>query len=135
MCQEHNCFISPIILVHNHSSQNVPFVPMCSKTPFSPGLKLWVSMKAENATTGEFLWRLQLRSGALNSSPIYADGRIYVLSEQGTTTVFKPSSDPKVPAEIIATNKLDEEYCRATIAVAGKQLIIRAANRLWCIGK
>ena len=88
-----------------------------------------------DATTGEFLWRLQLKSGSLNSSPIYADGKIYVLSEQGTTTVFKPSTDPKTPAEIIATNELNEELCRGTIAVAGKQFIIRAANRLWCIGK
>jgi hypothetical protein len=29
----------------------------------------------------------------------------------------------------------DEESCRASMAVAGKQLIIRTANRLWCIGK
>ena len=87
-----------------------------------------------DAGTGEFLWELRLRSGALNPSPLYADGRIYVLSERGTTTVLKPSDDPKTPAEIIATNKLDE-MCRASIAVAGKQLFIRTAERIWCIGK
>jgi outer membrane protein assembly factor BamB len=88
---------------------------------------------ALDATTGEILWRLQLRSGALNPSPLYADGKIYVLSERGTTTVLRPSTDPKEPAEIIATNELNE-HCRASIAVAGQQLIIRSANRLWCIG-
>jgi outer membrane protein assembly factor BamB len=87
-----------------------------------------------DAATGEFLWQLRLGSGPLNPSPIYADGKIYVLSERGTTTVLNPSDDPKTPAEIIATNKLDE-LSRASIAVAGKQLIIRTANRLWCIGK
>ncbi|MDR0843961.1 MAG: PQQ-binding-like beta-propeller repeat protein [Tannerella sp.] len=87
-----------------------------------------------DAATGEFLWRLQLRTGDLNSSPIYADGKIYVLSEKGITTVLKPSNDRNTPAEILATNELKEQ-CRATIAVAGKQLIIRSANRLWCIGK
>jgi outer membrane protein assembly factor BamB len=87
-----------------------------------------------DAATGEFLWELRLRSGALNPSAIYADGKIYVLSEQGTTTVLIPSDDPKKPAEIIATNTLDET-CKASIAVAGKQFIIRSANRLWCIGK
>ena len=87
-----------------------------------------------DAATGEFLWQLQLRTGQLNPSPLYADGKIYVLSEQGTTTVLKPSDDPKKPAEIIATNKLDE-HCRASIAVAGKQLIFRTDNRLWCVGK
>ena len=87
-----------------------------------------------DAATGEFLWRHQLRTGALNPSPIYADGKIYVLSERGTTVVLKPSGDPKEPAEIIATNELNQQ-CRATIAVAGKQLLIRSANHLWCIGK
>jgi len=87
-----------------------------------------------DAATGEFLWELNLRSGALNASPIYADGKIYVLSEQGTTTVLKPSTDPKVPAEILATNQL-EELARATIAVAGNQLIIRTESKLWCIGR
>lgn len=87
-----------------------------------------------DAATGEFLWRLPLRSGALNPSPVYADGKIYVLSEKGTTTVLNPSGDPKKPAEIIAKNELNE-LCRASIAVAGKQLIIRSSDRLWCIGK
>jgi len=87
-----------------------------------------------DAATGEFLWEIRLRSGALNPSPLYADGKIYVLSEQGTTTVLKPSDDPKNPAEIIATNRLDD-HCRASIAVAGKQLLLRTDNHLWCIGK
>ena len=87
-----------------------------------------------DAKTGEPLWRIPLRSGHLNPSPVYADGKIYVLSEQGTTTVLKPSGIPQKPAEIIAKNELNEQ-CRASIAVAGKQLIIRSANRLWCIGK
>ena len=87
-----------------------------------------------DAATGKFLWELRLRSGALNPSAIYADKKIYVLSERGTTTVLKPSDDPKKPAEIIATNEL-KELCRASIAVAGNQLILRTANRLWCIGE
>ena len=87
-----------------------------------------------DAVTGEYLWDLRLKIGALNPSPLYVDGKIYVLSEQGTTTVLKPSADPKQPAEIIATNELGE-LTRASIAVAGNQLIIRSANTLWCIGK
>ena len=87
-----------------------------------------------DATTGEVFWQIRLRSGALNPSPIYADGKIYVLSEQGTTVVLKPSDDPKTPAEIISKNELND-HCRASIAVAGKQLIIRTDNQLWCIGK
>jgi len=90
-----------------------------------------------DATNGEQLWQLRLGTGPLNPSPIFADGKFYVLSEQGTTTVLKPSADNKEPAEIIATNLLEvgDFPCRASIAVAGKQLIIRSANHLWCIGK
>lgn len=87
-----------------------------------------------DADTGEFLWRLPLRSGALNASPIYADGKIYVLSEQGATTVLRPSDKRDEPAEIIAKNEL-KELSRASIAVAGRDLIIRSANHLWCIGE
>jgi outer membrane protein assembly factor BamB len=87
-----------------------------------------------DAATGEVLWQLRLNSGPLNPSPIYADGKIYTLSEQGITTVLRQSADPRQPAEIISRNELNEQ-CRASIAVAGNQLIIRTANRLWCIGK
>ncbi len=88
-----------------------------------------------NASTGEFLWQIRLGTGALNPSPIYADGKIYVLSEKGITTVLRPSDNPETPAEIIAKNELDGQLSRASIAVAEKQLIIRTANQLWCIGK
>ena len=87
-----------------------------------------------DAATGEVLWQLRLRIGAINPSPVYADGKIYVLSEQGTTIVLKPSDDPKKAAEIISKNEL-KDHCRASIAVAGKQLLIRTDNQLWCIGK
>jgi outer membrane protein assembly factor BamB len=87
-----------------------------------------------DANTGELLWRLPLRGGELNPAPVYADGKIYVLSEQGTTFVLKPSDDPKKPAEIIATNEL-KDHCRASMAIAGKQIVIRSDNSLWCIGK
>lgn len=86
-----------------------------------------------DGATGEILWQLRL-GGALNPSPIYADGKIYVLSEQGLTTVLKPSDNPKEPATILAKNDL-EEYALASIVVAGKRLLIRTDKKLWCIGK
>ena len=92
------------------------------------------SLSCLDASTGDILWQLRLRIGALNPSPLYADGKIYILSEQGTTIVLKPSDDPKTTAEIISKNELND-HCRASIAIAGKQLIIRTDNQLWCIGK
>jgi outer membrane protein assembly factor BamB len=89
---------------------------------------------AVNAETGELLWQTRLGIGQLNPSPIYADGKIYVLSERGTTAVLKPSDDSTTPAEVIATNDLDE-LTRASMVVAGNQLLIRTETGLWCIGK
>ena len=158
------CVPSPVIgdgLVYSSTSSNAPILAVrpdgqgdCtathivwekrSNTPMMSSylyVKPYLYTASDNgtfncldATTGEVYWDMRLRTGALNPSPIYADGKIYVLSEQGTTTVLKPSANPKEPAEIIATNTLDE-LCRASIAVAGKQLIIRTAEKLWCIGK
>ncbi|MDR2757475.1 MAG: PQQ-binding-like beta-propeller repeat protein [Planctomycetaceae bacterium] len=91
------------------------------------------SFSAYDAATGEFLWQKRL-GGALNPSPLYADGKIYVLSELGTTTVLKLNANPKEQPEIIAENELSE-HALASIAVAGKQLFIRTDNHLWCIGK
>ncbi len=88
---------------------------------------------AYDAASGEPLWQKRL-GGALNPSPLYADGKIYVLSEQGTTTVLQLAADPKEEARIIAKNELDE-HVLASIVVAGKQLLIRTDQHLWCIGK
>jgi len=110
---------------------------MCSFLYIKPCLYTCTDNRNFNcldASTGELLWRLPLRGGELNPSPIYADGKIYVLSEAGTTFVLRPAADPKQPAEIIATNELNEK-CKASIAIAGKQFIIRTDTRLLCIGK
>ena len=157
------CVPSPVIgdgIVYSVSSESAPILAVrpdgqgdCTATHiawqengYSPMMSSFLYVKpclytctnrnfnCLDANTGEFLWRLQLRTGDLKPSPVYADGKIYLLSEQGTTTVLKPSDDPKIPAEIIATNELKEQ-CRTSIAIAGKQLIIRTDNRLWCIGK
>jgi outer membrane protein assembly factor BamB len=86
-----------------------------------------------DGATGEFRWQLPLRSGAINASPVYADGKIYLLSEQGITTVLQLSDDPQTLPTILATNPL-KERCRASMAIAGKQLLIRSESHLWCIG-
>jgi outer membrane protein assembly factor BamB len=91
------------------------------------------SFSAFDAASGEFLWQQRL-GGPLNSSPIYADGKIYVTSELGATTVLLPNADPKKQPKVLATNEL-EEHVLATIAVAGKQLLLRTDHNLWCIGK
>jgi outer membrane protein assembly factor BamB len=88
---------------------------------------------ALNAATGELLWQRRLE-GRPDASPIYADGKIYVTTHIGATTVLKLNVDPAKPAEVIAVNEI-EETVQATLAVAGKQLLLRTDKELWCIGK
>ncbi len=91
------------------------------------------SFSCLDATTGEFLWQLRL-GGSLNPSPLYADGKIYVLSEQGTMTVLKPHADPKQPAEVLAKNELDQ-HALASPVPFGQHLLIRTDSHLWCVGE
>lgn len=85
------------------------------------------------AATGKEFWQKRIR-GALNPSPLFVDGKLYILSEQGTTTVLKLADDPSTAPEEVAKNELGEQHALASIAVAGKQLLIRTDHHLWCIG-
>ncbi|MEJ2704816.1 MAG: hypothetical protein P8Z79_20460, partial [Sedimentisphaerales bacterium] len=59
----------------------------------------------------------------------WAEGRIYFLSEKGTTTVIQAGPEFKV----LARNTLKEKCC-ASPAVSNKQLFIRSEHNLFCIG-
>ena len=72
----------------------------------------------------------RLKPGTYSASPILADGKIYVTSEDGITSVFK--TGPKF--ELLAENNM-EGYCLSTIAVSDGQLFIRTDKQLFCIGK
>ncbi len=91
------------------------------------------SFSCFNAETGEFLWQERL-GGSLNPSPLYADGKFYVLSEQGATSVLKPNADPTQKPELVSKNELEEDAL-ASIAVTGNRLVIRTKTQLWCVGK
>ena len=59
-----------------------------------------------------------------------ADGKLYVTSEDGVTTVLEAGPAFKV----IAENDL-ADYVLSSIAVSGSQLFIRTTKFLYCIGK
>ena len=84
--------------------------------------------KCLRATTGEEIWRERLES-RYSASPIWADGRIYFLSEKGKTTVIQAGGEFKVLAE----NELNEK-CSASPAVSQRHIFIRSENNLYCIG-
>jgi outer membrane protein assembly factor BamB len=80
-----------------------------------------------DTNTGKTLWQDRLK-GEFSSSAVYADGRIYACTTEGTTYVMEPGDALKV----LAANKLDAG-CIASPAVAGKALFIRTKTHLYRI--
>jgi outer membrane protein assembly factor BamB len=84
-----------------------------------------------DAKTGDTIWGPErIKPGTYSSSPTLADGKIYITSEDGVTTVLK--AGPKF--EVLAENDM-AEYCLSTIAVSDGQLFLRTEKFLYCIGK
>jgi outer membrane protein assembly factor BamB len=82
-----------------------------------------------DARTGEERFRERL-GGDCNSSPVAADGRIYVSNNQGQT--FVVDSGPRF--RLLATNEL-EERITASPALSGGRLFHRTDSTLWCLGE
>ncbi|MCS7470599.1 PQQ-binding-like beta-propeller repeat protein [Stieleria sp. ICT_E10.1] len=80
------------------------------------------------AKTGEVVWQERL-DGNYSASPLLADGRIYLTSEEGITTVLEPGPQYKE----ITRNTLDGKSM-ASIAVSQGNFFIRTGDRLYCIG-
>jgi outer membrane protein assembly factor BamB len=70
-----------------------------------------------------------------SSSPVLADGKIYVTGETtGVTTVFK--AGPQF--EILASNTFGDPcspYCLASVAVSQGQLFLKTDAHLWVVGE
>ena len=82
-----------------------------------------------DAKTGTERWTERVEK-AYSSSPLYANGLIYLLSEDGTTTVFKPGDS----YEEVAKNRLNEKT-QASFAVDGDALLLRTEKALYRIEK
>jgi len=79
--------------------------------------------------TGETVWSKKLK-GKYNSSPIYADGNIYISSTRGSTIVLKAGPE----LEIISENTLDGEIW-ATPAFTGGAILMRTSKFLYKLSK
>jgi outer membrane protein assembly factor BamB len=79
------------------------------------------------AATGKECWQERL-GGDVAASLLYADNRIYCFSQNGKTTVLKPSRT----FEILATNTLPDGFM-ASPAVSGKSLVLRTRTHLYRI--
>jgi len=80
-----------------------------------------------DAKTGKEYWRARV-GGNHSASPIYADGRIYFLNEEGESVVLAPGQQLKH----LATNQLDGRTL-ASMAVSNGSIFIRSDTHLYRI--
>jgi outer membrane protein assembly factor BamB len=110
-------------------------------SPVSDGQYLYVVVDTGvvyclDVKTGSVIYGPErLPPGTYSASPILADGKIYVTTEQeGLTSVFK--AGPKF--ELLASNSFGDgcsPYCLSTVAISQGQLFIRSSSNLWVIGE
>jgi outer membrane protein assembly factor BamB len=86
------------------------------------------TMMCIEAKTGDIIWSKRVR-GKYNSSPIYADGKIYFSSTQGKVIVINEGRN----LEILAENKLEGEIW-TTPVILGGNILIRTSKYLYKIG-
>ena len=80
-----------------------------------------------DAKTGQILWQQRL-VGNYSASPVFADGRVYVLSEEGMTTVFAPGKQFRR----LGASRLDGAAL-ASMAISNGSLFIRTDTHLYRI--
>lgn len=84
-----------------------------------------------NAKTGETIWGPQrIKPAIYSSSPVLADGKLYVTNEDGLTTVLR--AGPQF--EVLAENDM-ADYTLSTPAVSGGRVFLRTEHFLYAIGR
>lgn len=81
-----------------------------------------------DAETGKIHWQQRL-GGNHSASPVFADGRIYFLNEQGEANVLAPGKKFRR----LATNSLDG-LTLASPAISGGSIYLRSSRHLYRIG-
>jgi outer membrane protein assembly factor BamB len=109
-------------------TRGAPLTP----SPIAVGDELYVVTDGGIATcldvrTGSAVWQQRL-GGTYSASPVFADGRIYFLAEQGVTTVIAPGREFRR----LAINALDGGLL-ASMAVAEASLFLRTDSHLYRI--
>ena len=72
--------------------------------------------------------RLPPVAGTFSASPVAADGRIYLASEDGQVFVVRAGRS----YALLASNDM-KEVCMATPAISGDLLLVRTKNRLYAL--
>jgi outer membrane protein assembly factor BamB len=82
-----------------------------------------------DAKTGKEHWRVRI-GGNHSASPVFADGRIYFLSEEGQTVVIAAGKE----LQPLANNQVDGRTL-ASMAISDGSIFIRSETHLYRIGK
>jgi outer membrane protein assembly factor BamB len=85
-------------------------------------------VRCVDPATGETIWTKRI-GGNFSASPVGADGKIYLLNEEGETVVLLAGKK----FEVLARNSLGEP-CRASPAIVQGQIFIRSDHHLYAIG-
>lgn len=105
-------------------------------TPVSDGQYVYIVndrgiVHCLDVKTGQIVYGPQrLKSGSYSASPVLADGRIYITSEDGLTSVF--AAGPTF--QMVAENAVDE-YTLSSVAVSNGQIFLRTDKHLYALGK
>ena len=105
-------------------------------TPVSDGKLLYIVgdngvVHCLDLATGEVVYTNQrIEPGTYSASPILVEGKIYIISEDGVTSVYRAGRE----FEILATNSLPG-YTLSTPAVSNGHFYIRAGDRLYAIAE
>jgi outer membrane protein assembly factor BamB len=80
------------------------------------------------AATGKELWKQRL-GGSVTSSPVLADGNLFVTNEEGTTFVLKSGAK----FDSVGENSVGDR-CYATPTICGGRVYLRTYGKFFCIG-
>ena len=84
-----------------------------------------------DARTGKEIWGAKrIKPATYSSSPVLADGKIYITNEEGLTTVLKAGDR----FEVLAENDL-ADYTLSSPAISEGRIYMRTTQHLYCIGK
>ena len=87
-----------------------------------------------DAGSGEVLWSVDLPKdvGRWRASPTGADGRVWIVSHGGEAMVFDPTSGDLLHRASMGEE--DDDFIRASIAMAHGAAFVRTNTTLFCIG-
>jgi outer membrane protein assembly factor BamB len=89
-------------------------------------------LSAIDAKSGNRVWQ-ERTGGVFTASPVAADGKIYLLSEDGQTLVLAAGS-ASAPPRVVARNRLNARQL-ASPAISGGRIFIRTDDAVFAIGK